>query len=283
MKGMRLDFIRASLGLAVLLLLTGGCGRLWWGNVAPPASPITVLVAPIVLSAPVASTSDLYTFDEYPPSQELEPQLLAQLIDEVEQRAQRMFTEELSRRGSFRVLPFSEARRIQTEPNDGTKSLTEERLRLLGKQAGVDLVISGRILDYGKVQRRYWVTGFALSMLTETLTVGAIAGWNPLIMAATAGSELVTDLPFWWGGAYVAGWAFRPVRVEIEAVQPTECEGPVWSAQDLAVLVPGKTLDRYPTEDRRRKEMQLEANLAQVLSELADKADRELRLKSCPE
>ena len=30
-------------------------------------------------------------------------------------------------------------------------------------------------------------------------------GFNPLIMAAAAGSELLTDLPFWWGGAYI--WA----------------------------------------------------------------------------
>jgi hypothetical protein len=53
--------------------------------------------------------------------------------------------------------------------------------------------------------------GLAISMLAETLIVGAAAtGFNPIIMAATAASELVTDLPLWWGGAYIAGWAFRP-------------------------------------------------------------------------
>ncbi len=272
--------IRVSYALAVLLLLTEGCSLLWSRSIPPAVPQLKVLVAPITLAAPVTSTSDLHSFTN-PPSEEVEPFLLKQLIDEVQQHGQRVLTDELSRRPSFLVVPFSETRRTQPELSPGLKSLNDGQLRALGRQAGVDLVISGQILDYGNVQLSYWVTGFVLSMLTETLIVGAATGWNPLIMAATAGSELFTDLPFWWGGAYVAGWAFRPVRVEIEAVQTTDCEESIWNKQELVVLVPGKTLDEYPPEERRRKEVQLEVNLTRVLSELADAAERELRLKPC--
>src|SRR5690349_15723191 len=79
----------------------------------------------------------------------------------------------------------------------------------LRAQVGADLVLVGNILDYGKIRWQYWVPGLVASMLAETLIVGAATGFNPALMAATAGSELLTDVPFWWGGAYIGGWAFR--------------------------------------------------------------------------
>ncbi|MCS6302746.1 MAG: hypothetical protein H8K07_03645 [Nitrospira sp.] len=42
------------------------------------------------------------------------PQLLQQLIDKVEVTAQRLLTEELTRQPGFLVVPFSDARRLQT-------------------------------------------------------------------------------------------------------------------------------------------------------------------------
>ena len=155
------------------------------------------------------------------------------------------------------------------------------QLGTLGAQAGADVVLSGRILDYGKVQWRYWVTGLVISMATETLIVGAATAFNPLIMAAVAGSELLTDVPFWWGGAYVAGWAFRPVRVEVEALQITGCEQRAWHEQELVILISRRALAQYPPDDRKRKEVQLEVNLEQALTTLAQSAGRELRLKPC--
>lgn len=85
---------------------------------------------------------------------------------------------------------------------------TSDQLADLRAQLGADLVIVGNILDYGKIRWQYWVPGLVLSMLTETLIVGAATGFNPAFMAATAGSELLTDVPFWWGGAYVGGGHF---------------------------------------------------------------------------
>lgn len=62
-------------------------------------------------------------------------------------------------------------------------------------------MVTGRLVDYGVVRWQYWMPGLLVSMLTETLIVGAATGFNPLAMAGTTASELLTDVPVWWGGA----------------------------------------------------------------------------------
>ena len=275
-----MTIVRPLCAISLVFVLTTGCSLLWSRAGVPPNPPIRVLVTDMKMDAPVTSPTDLHSFDE-PPSSEIEPVLLAQLIEEVETRAQRLFTEQLAQQPGFTVVPFAEARRMRANLDSPQIELDGTQLRTLGAEAGADVVLSGRLLDYGKVQWRYWVTGLVISMTAETLIVGAATGFNPLIMLATAGSELVTDVPFWWGGAYVAGWAFRPVRVEVEALQITGCEHRVWHEQELVILIPGKTLAKYPAKDRKRKEVQLEVNLEQALTTLAQSAGRELRLKPC--
>ena len=265
---------------ALCLLITPGCAWFQARALQPPDPPLIVLVGPVTLEAPVTSPSDLYTFQERP-SADVASQLLAQLIEEVEVTGQRLFTEQLARQPGFLVLPFADARRLQTNQLSAAHPLDPEGLQALGREAHADVVITGHIIDYGVVRWQYWVPGLLLSMMTETLIVGAATGFNPAIMAATAGSELLTDVPFWWGGAYIAGWAFRPVRIQVEALRITGCAERVWHEQEVIVLIPWKTLAKYPPEERQRKEVQLEVNLSRALAEVAESAGRKLRLKPC--
>ncbi|KXK00572.1 MAG: hypothetical protein UZ03_NOB001002737 [Nitrospira sp. OLB3] len=269
--------------LAVLcLLITQGCAWFQGRALPPPAPPLTVLVGPVTLDAPVTSPSDLYTFQQRP-SSEVALQLLGQLIEEVEVTGQRLFTEQLGRQPGFVVVPFAEARRLQTNQSLRGHPLDTAAMRALGEEAHADVVITGRIVDYGVVRWQYWVPGLLLSMMTETLIVGAATGFNPGLMAAAAGSELLTDVPFWWGGAYVAGWAFRPVRVKAEALEVQGCVEKPWTEEALVMLVPGRTLREFPPDERRRKEVQLTVNLSRAVTKIADGAGRELRLARCAE
>ena len=232
------------------------------------------------MDAPLSSPSDLKSFDKAVPKEEKKI-VLAQLIKEVETKAQRVFTEELAKQEGFIVVPFDKAYQMRSDLNSPTERLDKLQRIALGSQAGADIVISGNILDFGKVQMKYWVTGFLLSMTVETLIVGAATGFNPGAMAIAAASELLTDLPFWWGGAYIAGWAFRPVRIKIKAVQISGCEKNIWKEQEVMVLIPGKSLKKHPPEERKLKEVQLGVNLEEILKELAEIAGRKLRLKPC--
>lgn len=232
------------------------------------------------MEAPLSSPSDLHSFKEPIPHED-RPIVLAQLTEEIETRAQKIFTEQLAQQEGFIVVPFDKAYQMRTENNSPSQWLDKEQRIEMGSQAGADIVISGRILDFGKVQWQYWATGLLLSMTAEILVVGAATGFNPGIMAIAAASELVTDLPFWWGGAYIAGWAFRPVRIKVKAVQIAGCEQVIWKEQELMVRIPGKSLKKYSPEAQKRKEVQLGVNLEETLKELAKIAGRELRLKPC--
>lgn len=266
--------------LVLFLLMMTGCSLLPFQKTIPPDPPIKLLVAQISMNAPLTSPSDLHSFKESPPKED-EPIILAQLIEEIEARAQRLFTEQLAQQEGFIVIPFDKVYQMQVDFNYMNQRLDKMKRNAMGLQAGADVVISARILDFGKVQWRYWATGLLLSMTAETLIVGAATGFNPGIMAIAAASELVTDLPFWWGGAYIAGWAFRPVRIKVKAVQIAGCEQDIWKEQEIMVLIPGKSLKKHSPEEQKRKEVQLGVNLEETLKELAKIAGRELRLKPC--
>lgn len=132
-------------------LIISGCAWLPGRSLPPPSPPLTVLVGPVTLDAPVTSPSDLATFEEGPPP-EVAPQLLQQLIDEVEVTAQRLLTEELARQPGFLVVPFHDARQLQTNRSVAGDPLDAEGLRALGEEAHADLVLTGRLVDYGVVR-----------------------------------------------------------------------------------------------------------------------------------
>ena len=267
--------------VAVLcLLMINGCA--WFKPAAPPPDPpMRLVVGPVSLDAPVTSPSDLYTFEQ-DPTPDMAPQIFTQLIDEVELAGQRHLTEQLTRQPGFLVVPFAEARRLQTNQNPTRHPRGRDNLTALERDADADIVITGRIVDYGIVRWQYWIPGLLLSMMAETLIVGAATEFNPVAMIAVAASELVTDVPFWWGGAYLLGWALRPVSVQVEAVQVRGCPGNLWEEEVVVMLVPGETLKQLPADQRRRKDVQLAVNLSRAMTEIADRAGRELRLSPCP-
>src|SRR5262249_4874245 len=110
---------------------------------------------------------------------------------------------------------------------------------------------------------------------------GLATAWNPAAIGAYLAVDATTDFPLWYGGAYIFGWAFRPVRVHVEAVQIRNCRGIVWSEDELAVKVPGKTLAEYPLEQQSKKEVQLEVNLRRVMTDIAETIGPKLAIQSC--
>lgn len=270
--------------LATLLLLlsclTGGCAG-WWSRTLPPPDPsLKIVVAQVLLEAPITKSTQMHTFEETP-SEEIEPVIRAQLIEEVELRAQRLLTEQLAAQPGFQVVPFGETRRMVGNLGVRRERLSEAQLRALADESGADLIVTGRLPDYGAVRWQYWVGGWAMTATAHLMTVGFASGWNPAVVGGFMALDLSTDLPFWWGGAYAFGWALRPVRVEVEAVQTGPCGGPLWSTQTVMVLIPGKTLAVFPPEERRRKEVQLGVNLERAIRDVADAAGQSLRLKPC--
>lgn len=266
--------------LGPVLVILGGCASLF-PFPDPPEPSIVILVAPVVMDAPVEEPSDIHSF-ENPPPEDSASALLARLVTELEYNAQRLLTEQLSRQPGFRVVPFEEVRQLTAGLGVPGQRLTDEQLQALGKQAGVDLVVVARIDDYGRLQWHHWAFGWLSVASTHTAIVGAATAWNPLAMGAYLAWDLTTDFPLWYGGAYVLGWAFRPVHVIVEASQLRPCEAASFWRDEEVVIIAGKSaLAAYPEEQRARKEVQLWVNLEEAMRNVADRAGKTLRLQPC--
>ncbi len=266
--------------IPVALPLLSGCSGLWTRSAPAPPEPVKILVAQVVLDAPVSKSSHIRSFDEEP-SEELDRALLPELVQDVELHAQRRLTEALAAQPGFQMIPFEDARRRRLDFGPSTQPLTDGQLRALGREMGADIVLSGRIHDYGRLRWQHWVTGWLLHGSVEFTIVGVATAWNPAAVGGYIAYDLLTDLPLWYGGAYVFGWAFRPVHVEVEAIQLKGCEMASWDDED-AVVSAHKALAVYPEEQRKRKEIQLQVHLEEVLKNIAETAGQSLRLKDCP-
>ena len=102
-------------------------------------------------------------------------------------------------------------------------------------------------------------------------------------MGAYLAYDLVTDLPLWYGGAYVLGWAFRPVHLVVEVLQLKDCEQDIWKDEEVVILEDRKELEAYPEAQRSRKEVQLKVNLNRAIRQVSQWAGQTLRLQPCPE
>ena len=245
-------------------------------------SPLTVAVGPVTFEAPVTKSKQIYTFEQNP-DPDVDRQLLPILIDDIQVIAQRLLTEELAKHPGIRVIPFDETRRLLADISPAQKPLTEAQIQILGQQTGADHVVTGLIHDYGKVRWQYWVTGWLAHVAVATTIVGIATAWNPAAIGAYLAIDAATDFPLWYGGAEIFGFAFRPVRLHLDAIQVRPCPGKIWSRDELMVRVPGKRLDLYPEDQQHLKHVQLEANLQRTVEDVAAEASEALDFQPCSE
>jgi len=72
----------------------------------------------------------------------------------------------------------------------------------------------------------------------------------------------------WFGGGYLFGVAFRPVRVDAQAVETVKGIT-VWDSMEVAIYSRGR-LKELPEEQRSKKEAQLGINLKKAMEALGD-------------
>lgn len=202
-------------------------------------------------------------------SLEDEAKLLADALQEIQQETRWFFLSRLAAGQGFRIVPLDQAdtlaAELQLKPGDlpNAEQLAEFRRRL-----GADLVVSGNILDYGKVRWQWMLAGMLADMTWESVALGFASGWNPAVIFGNVGFELLTSTPVWFGGGYLFGISFRPVRVEARAFDTVKGEQ-AWKEAESSAYAKG-ALEQFPEEVRKKKETQLELNLAEVMESLAD-------------
>lgn len=202
-------------------------------------------------------------------SSEDEAKLLADALQEIQRETRWLFLSRLAAGQGFRIIPLEQADALaadlQLKPGDlpNAEQLAEFRRRL-----GADLVVSGSILDYGKVRWQWMLAGMLADMTWESVALGLATNWHPGAIFGNIGFELLTSTPVWFGGGYLFGIALRPVRVEARAFDTVKGEQ-VWKEAESSAYA-RDALKEFPEEVRKKKEIQLELNLAEVMESIAD-------------
>lgn len=144
---------------------------------------------------------------------------------------------------------------------------TPSQIDLLRKELGVDAILYGQIPWYGRTRLIYPILGESLDITVESVALGLATHWNPVVISANVGFELLTSTPLWFGGYYFFGWAFRPVTVEAWVVSAVDGKE-VWH-KSVERIISRKILKSYPESERSKKETQLEASLHRAIEATA--------------
>lgn len=239
----------------------------------------SIAVLPFAFSVELSKLSSVQTVDE-----ELSPEREAELIGkakaEIPARARQLAQDGLSKARQFVMIPLEQVDRavadLKLEPG---VPVSPAQALVLRERLGVDLVIGGIVQDYGKVRWQWLAAGMAGDMTWESLALGAATAWNPAAIFGNIGFELLTSTPVWFGGGYLFGVAFSPVRVDAWAVE-TQRGTEVWDSEAIAVYV-WRRLKTVPEEDRKKKEVALRLNLKKAMEDLTESLlDEELTKQS---
>ena len=194
---------------------------------------------------------------------------VAEALREIQHEARWLLLSRLATGQGFRIVPLEQtdtlAEELHLKPGElpNAEQLAEFRRRL-----GADLVVAGSILDYGKVRWQWLVAGMFADISWETIALGVATAWNPAVILGNVGFELLTSPPVWFGGGYLFGVAFRPVRVEARAFETIQGY-PIWQSMDESAYA-WRALKALPEAVREKKETQLEVNVAEIMESLAD-------------
>lgn len=261
---------RFSISLVLFPLLLAGCA---WGQPKPPADltwadrPL-IAILPFGLGIEISRLSSVKTV-EGTLSAEDEARQLAEAVREIREEARWLFQSRLAVGRRFRFVPLDQtdaaAAELQLKPGILP---TAEQAGALRNRLGADLVIVASILDYGKVRWQWLAAGMMADMTAESIVLGLATAWNPVAIFANIGFELLTSTPVWFGGGYLFGVAFRPVRAEARAIETLQGY-PVWQEIEEAFYA-WDGLKLLPEADRGKKESQLYINLATVAEAMAD-------------
>jgi hypothetical protein len=200
---------------------------------------------------------------------EEEPRLVAQAVGRVKDDARHLLYARLTGKHVYELISVEETDRALGELGIAPAEMfSHEQLNRLRLRLGADLLISGVVQDYGKVRWQWLAGGMLADMTWESVALGLATAWNPAVILGNVGFELLTGTPVWFGGGYLFGVAFRPVRVEASAIDPVT-GAVVWHETEVAIFMRGR-LKEVPEEDRKKKEVQLRLNLATAVEGLGD-------------
>ena len=258
--------------MASCLLSVAFTGCVWFP--ADPRAELTMEKRPSVALLPfgfdieIAKLSALKSTDEVLSAEE-EVRQVADTLQEIRADARSLFLSRLATGHQFRFVSAEETDALATELGLKPGAIpTAEQLTAFRRRLGVNLVVAMNILDYGQIRWQWLAAGAFADVSAETIALGLATAWNPALILANVGVEVLTNSAIFLGGGYLFGVAFRPVRIEARGFD-TSSGYPIWQQMEEAFYA-RNDLKQLAESDRGKKELQLRVNLARAISGMAE-------------
>ena len=260
------------LSVAIILLGVAFTGCAWFRSAPESEVPVAerpyVAILPFGIDVEITQLSAVKSVDGTL-SDEEESRQVAAVLQEMLTDVRWLFLSRVATGQKFRFVPLEQTDAVAAELQLKPGVLpTPEQLAELRKRLGADLVVAGTILDYGKIRWQWLAAAAFADVSAETIALGLATAWNPALILANVGVEVLTNSAIFLGGGYVFGVAFRPVRVEARAFETLQGY-PVWQSTDEAFYA-WRALKQLPELERGKKESQLRINLGRAIEGLAD-------------
>ena len=265
------------LSVAMCLLGVAFTGCAWFHSTPESEVPVAerpyVAILPFGIDVEITTLSAVKSVDGTLSADEESRQVAAVLQDMLTD-VRWLFLSRLATSQQFLFVPLEQTDAVAAELQLKPGVLpTPEQLAELRKRLGADLVVAGTILDYGKIRWQWMAAAAFADVSAETIALGLATAWNPVLILANVGVEVLTNSAIFLGGGYMFGVAFRPVRVEARAFE-TRQGYPVWQATDEAFYA-WHALKQLPESERSKKESQLRINVGRAIEWLADSLNAE--------
>jgi hypothetical protein len=234
---------------------------------AVPERPHIALL-PFGLEQDITKLSAVKSVEDRP-SPEEESRQVAETLNEVLTDARWLFLSRLATSQQFRFVSLEQTDAVALELGLKRGALpTPDQLGQLRRRLNADLIAAAQILEYGQIRWQWFVTGAVAELSLETVAIGLATAWNPVIILANVGVDVLVNAALLLGGGYLFGIAFRPVIIEARALEAVQ-GNPIWQATDGAFYARG-ALKQLPESERGKKESQLRINLGTAIEGLAD-------------
>jgi len=236
-------------------------------DMAVPERPYVALL-PFGLEQDITTLSAVKSVEDRP-SPEEESRQVAETLNEVLTDARWLLLSRLATSQQFRFVSLEQTDAVALELGLKRGALpTPDQLGQLRRRLNADLIVAAQILEYGQIRWQWFVTGAVAELSLETVVIGLATAWNPVIILANVGVDVLVNAALLLGGGYLFGIAFRPVIIEARALETVQ-GNPIWQATDGAFYARG-ALKQLPESERGKKESQLRINLGTAIEGLAD-------------
>ncbi len=256
----------------LIVLAVGQTSCSWFHSSAVPRTPSPdrprVAVLEFGMGVEITSLSSVQTIEgELVPDDER--RLVAQAVEGIRNKTRQLLYYKLAAAEQFDLVPLEQVDAAQQQIGVKPGVLpTKDQLAALRTSLEAELLVGGIVQDFGKVRWQWLAAGMVGDMTWESVALGLATSWNPAAIFGNIGFELLTSTPVWFGGGYLFGVAFSPVRVDAWAVDTVTGEE-LWSGEEITLYL-WKELENVPEEDRKKKEVRLWLNLKKAVEALGE-------------